>query len=216
MTIHQDSSEKLRKEILAEARRKGEEITIRAKQEAEALLTRAASEADQVRQELLGQAHGEAERRSALILATVPVEVGKLRAARVEDLLETVHEEASRRLLEREGFDYGKALSALVSHAIRQMAGDAFVVRLSDMDKTLSGEKLAKDIAQDVGRPVKITVSFEENFFGGGAIIEDEEVRQVWDNRFLKRLERMWPEMRRHIAQQVTLVSEKTATGDEP
>jgi vacuolar-type H+-ATPase subunit E/Vma4 len=216
METYQDSSEKLRTEILAEARRRGEEMIIRAKQEAEALLARAAAEGDRVGQELLDQAYAEAERRSELILATVPVEAGKLLAARVEELLENVHEAATRQLLAREGFDYTRAIVALASHAIHQMTGDAFVVKISGTDRTLSGEELAKDIAQDVGRPVKINVSFEENVFGGGVVVEDEEARQVWDNRFLRRMERMWPEMRRHIARQVTPVLEKRATGDEP
>jgi vacuolar-type H+-ATPase subunit E/Vma4 len=41
---------------------------------------------------------------------------------------------------------------------------------------------------------------------GDGVIVEDAEGRQMWDNRFLKRLERMWPELRRHIAVQVSFV----------
>mgnify|MGYP001069349428 CR=1 FL=1 len=103
----------------------------------------------------------------------------------------------------------------LASQAIFQMEGDAFVVKLSEADKALLGENFVEEVVKRAGRPVKIAFSLEQDALGG-VIIEDEDARQVWDNRFLKRLERMWPEMRRHIAQQVTLVSEKTATGDEP
>lgn len=216
METYQDSSERLRTEILAEAGKKGEEIVIRANQEAEVLLARAEEEANHVREEILHKANGEAERRSALIMATVPVEVGKLRAARIEELLDAIHEEANKRFVAREGFDYTKAIIALASHAIRQMAGDVFVIKLSDTDRTALGEDFVEEVANGVGRPVRITVSFEENVFGGGVVIEDEEVHQMWDNRLLRRLERMWPEMRRYIAKQMTLVSETGTKGDDP
>ena len=75
-------------------------------QDAEVILTNAAAEADRLRKERLDQARAEASRRSELILATVSVETGRLRAARVEALLESVREEARRRLQAREGFDY--------------------------------------------------------------------------------------------------------------
>jgi vacuolar-type H+-ATPase subunit E/Vma4 len=211
----QGSSEKLRTEILAEAQRKSEEIIIQARQEAESVLARAIEEAGRLREEIINQATAEAERRSALTLATVPVEAGKLRAARVEDLLETIHEEASRRLVSREGFDYPRTMIVLVSQAIYQMAGDAFVVKLSDADRALVGEDFVDEVAKRAGRPVKITFSREQDS-PGGVIIEAEDARQVWDNRLLSRLERMWPELRRQIAAQVSPGSEKRATGGVP
>ena len=54
-------------------------------------------------------------RQSELILATVSVETGRLRAARVEALLESVHEEARQRLLAREGFEYRETVIALAA-----------------------------------------------------------------------------------------------------
>jgi vacuolar-type H+-ATPase subunit E/Vma4 len=215
MESSQGSSEKLRTEILAEAQRKSEEIIIQARQEAEAVLARATEEAGRLREEIINQATAEAERRSALTLATVPVEAGKLRAARVEELLETIHEEASRRLVSREGFDYPRTMIVLASQAIYQMAGDAFVVKLSDADRALVGEDFVDEVAKRAGRPVKITFSREQDSLGG-VIIEDEDARQVWDNRFLSRLERMWPELRRQIAAQVSPGSGKRATGGVP
>jgi V/A-type H+-transporting ATPase subunit E len=215
MEAYQESSEKLRTEILEEAKRRGEEIIKQARQDAEALLARAAEEAERLREDMRNQADAEAERRSAFILATVPVEAGKIHAARIEELLDTIHEEASRRLVEREGFDYSKAMIVLVSQAILQMAGDAFVVKLSEADKALLGENFVEEVVKRAGRQVKITCSLEQDTMGG-VIIEDEDARQVWDNRLLRRLERMWPELRRQIAARVLLGSEKRATGGLP
>lgn len=216
MATDQNSTEVLREEILAEARREGEEIVIRAKRDAGVFLTSATAEADRVRNELLDQAHAEAARQSALILATVPIETGRMRAARVEALLDSVHEEARQRLLAREGFEYRKTLISLAAHAMSQMAGVDFVVKVSEDDHTILGDGLAEEIAHRVGRPVNITISQEPGITGGGVVVEDAEARQVWDNSFAKRLERLWPELRRQIAVEASFVPKTGSGGDGP
>ena len=206
MVTNQDSAEKLSTEILADARRKAEEMIFRAKQEAEAFLNSAAVEADQARQKILEEAEAEGSRRRELILATVPVEKGRLLAARVEALLDSIYDEARQRLRAHEGFDYDEVVISLSSQAIRQMTGNKFVVRLSGKKPALADDSLAEEIARRDGRSLRITISHSENPAGDGVIIEDGEAHQVWDNRLLKRLERLWPELRRQIALQASLV----------
>jgi vacuolar-type H+-ATPase subunit E/Vma4 len=214
--MDQNSTEVLREEILAAARREGEEIVSRARQDAEVFLTSAGGEAERIRQEQLDQARAEAARQSELILATVTVETGRLRAARVEALLESVYEEACQRLVAREGFEYLETVIGLASHAISQMAGDGFVVKLSEADQTILGDGLAEEIAHRVGRPVSITISYEPGITESGVIVEDTEARQVWDNRLVKRLERLWPELRRQVAVEATFVPKTGSGGDGP
>jgi vacuolar-type H+-ATPase subunit E/Vma4 len=216
MTMDQNSTEVLREEILAAARREGEEIVSRARQDAEVFLTSAVGEADRIRQERLDQARAEAARQSELILATVTVETGRLRAARVEALLESVYEEAFQRLVAREGFEYLETVIGLASHAISQMAGVGFVVKLSEADQTILGDGLTEEIAHRVGRPVSITISYEPGITEGGVIVEDTEARQVWDNRLVKRLERLWPELRRQVAVEASFVPKTGSGGDAP
>lgn len=216
MTMDQNSTEVLREEILAAAQREGEEIVSRARQDADVFLTSAVGEADRIRQERLDQARAEATRQSELILATVTVETGRLRAARVEALLESVYEEACQRLVAREGFEYLETVIGLASHAISQMAGDGFVVKLSEADQTILGDGLAEEIAHRVGRPVSITISYEPSITESGVIVEDTEARQVWDNRLVKRLERLWPELRRQVAVEATFVPKTGSGGDGP
>jgi vacuolar-type H+-ATPase subunit E/Vma4 len=216
MTTNQNSPEVLREEILAEARSKGEESITRARQDAEAFLFSAKADADQVRQEKLDQARTEAARRSTLILATVAVETGRLRAARVETLLESVREEAHQLLLSRDGPEYRKTVIALASHAIGKMSGLDFVVKLFDGDRAILGEGLAEEIADRIGRPVRLTISYEPDLKGAGVVVEDAEARQVWDNRLVNRLERLWPELRRQIALEVAFVPKKGSGGDSP
>ena len=213
MATNQDSAWVLREEILAEARRESEEIVNRARQGAESLLAAAAAEATKVREEQLDQARTEAARRSGLVLASVPVEAGRLRDARVESLLESVQEEVRQRLLALDGLSYREAVITLAALAASRMAGVAFVVKVAEVDRILLGDGLADEVAHRVGRPaLNVSVSYDPEITGGGVIVEDGEARQIWDNRFLKRLERMWPELRRQIAVQTSFVP-KTESG---
>ncbi len=214
MTTNQNSTEKLHEEILAEARKESEEIIARARHDAEIFLTSADAVAERTRQEKLDQARAEADIKSGLIRATIPVETGRLRTSRVETLLESVHEEARRRLVSREGFEYRETVIILASDAIRQMTGDAFVVKLSWADQAILGDGLAEKIALRVGRSVNITVSLEPDITESGVMVEDGEARQVWDNRLVKRLERLWPELRRQIAIEASLVQKRGLGGD--
>jgi vacuolar-type H+-ATPase subunit E/Vma4 len=210
---NQNAPNILREEILADARREGDEILGNTRQGAEALIAKAAAEADKLRQERLDQARAEAARRKESILATVPVEAGRLRAARVEELLESVHDEVRRRLTARDGFNYRESLAALAAEAIKQMHGSAFIVKLSAADRAAFGDELAQEIACRVGQSLNLTVSNDAALKESGPIIEDVEGRQMWDNRLLARLERLWPELRRQIAVESALVTENMPAG---
>ncbi len=211
----QNSPQALCAAILAEARRESEEILRRAQQEAEALRAKAKAEADTARQERLNLARAEAARRKDLILATVPVEANRMRAARIEALLQSIFAEIRRRLLERDGFDYRDTLIALAVEAISRMAGEAFVVKLSPADHAALGEGLAGEIAQGLrpSQPLSITLADEPAITEGGLILQDAGGFQIWDNRLPVRLERLWPELRRQIAVHTSLLSENRPAG---
>jgi vacuolar-type H+-ATPase subunit E/Vma4 len=215
MDANQDPAGTLQEEIFAEARQEAGEIVDRAHRDAEALLAAAALEANKVREDHLDRARAEGRRRRELILATVPVEAGRLRVARVESLLESVRIEARERLLARGGFEYREAAITLAVLAISRMSGAAFVVKVSQGDRALLGDGLAEEVARGVGRArLNVTVTYDPDTAGGGVVVEDEEARQVWDNRFPERLERMWPELRRRIAVQASLVPKTESGGD--
>ncbi len=212
----QNSTERLREEILVEAQKKGEEIILRAQQEAENLLKNFTSEANRLRQSILDQARAEAARQSDLILATVPVETGRLRAARIESLLEFIREEAYQQLLNHEGFPYRETIVSLASYAISQMEGDTFVVKPFGPEDNLMDEGLAEEILRQADRPVKINIVYQQETTGGGVIVEDATGRQVWDNRLFERLKRLWPELRRQIALDAGFVPKRGKGGESP
>lgn len=208
----QNSPDVLCAEILAEAKRQSKAILQRAKAEAESILADAATEAEKIRRERRDQAHAEAARRRELILATVAVETGRLRSARVEELLESIREQIYRRLRVR-NFDARETIIALAAEAVRQMPGTDFVLKISAADHAGFGDALAGEIARRAGRlSLHLAVSADATT-DGGVVIRDAGGFQIWDNRLLSRFARLWPELRRQIAFQTTLVSEDNSTG---
>ncbi|MGD0745863.1 MAG: V-type ATP synthase subunit E family protein [Verrucomicrobiota bacterium] len=212
-TPNSNSPEVLSGEILAEAGRECDEILRRAQRAAESLLAAAKAEADKIRLEMLNVARAEAARRSELLLATVPVEAGRLRAARLEAILENIREAARRQLRSRHS-DGPESVVALAAEAIRRMPGTDFVLKLSAADHAAFGDKLAGEICQRAGRsPLKLAIAADPTVASGGVIVQDANGLRIWDNRLPSRFERLWPELRRQIAVRTALVDKSVPTG---
>lgn len=212
-TPNPNAPEVLSEEILAAAKREGDEILRRAQREADALLAAAMAEADKIHLDKLASACAEAGRRSELMLATVPVEAGRLRSARIEAILENIREEAGRQLLAR-NYDAHETVVTLATEAIRCMPGTDFVLKISAADHAAFGGRLAGEITQRTGRsPLNLTISADPAVTGGGVIVQDADGIRVWDNRLLSRLERLWPELRRQISIRTSLVGKNEPTG---
>ena len=97
MSSAQSNAEQtLREEILADARRQAGEAAQRAKKEAEAIVTKARIEAENDRRIQAQAAQAEAKRRRELVLATIPVVVGRRRAECIESALNQIRDEAAR------------------------------------------------------------------------------------------------------------------------
>jgi vacuolar-type H+-ATPase subunit E/Vma4 len=207
VTTNSDSVQVLLGEIMEEARRESEDIVNTARLEAEAMLEASSAEAQKIREEQMSRDRAEAARRRASIMSTVPVETVRLRAVRTESLLDAVRERVRKRLLGREGFDYRVALTLLASAAVRQMEGAVLVARVSESDRPFVGNGFCEEVLKSVGAPsTRMTLAFDADTTDGGVAVEDSEASQVCDNRFLKRLERMWPELRRQIAREASFV----------
>jgi vacuolar-type H+-ATPase subunit E/Vma4 len=208
MATNEESAVKLSEEILADAQKESQGIITRARQYAEDILKTATTEAERTRKELRDRAAAEAERRRDLVLATVPIEAGRLRLGRIESLLESVKDDALKHLLAHDGFKYRDVVVNLAALAASRMEGSAFVIRFSKGDHAILGEDLDGDIKKRLGHEVlKVKIVYDPKIAqGSGVIIEDEEGRQIWDMRFPNRLSRMWSELRRQIAIETSFI----------
>jgi len=186
----------LREEILADARRQAERTVRRTERDAEDALSQARKEADADLASRLDAARREAERRRNLVLAAIPVEEARMRAQRVEEVLEAIRDEARARLLGR-GADYRACLVRLAAEAVSIMAGERFVFELGAADLKALGSGLADDVRKAVGREgLQIAVAPESADIEAGVIVRDDDGRQVVDNSLAARLERLWPALR--------------------
>jgi hypothetical protein len=80
------------------------------------------------------------------------------------------------------------------------MSGDEFVLKLSPTEGETIGTLLIQQV-KAIGRPsLRVAVIDDATISDGGLIIEDLNGRQMWDNRLAERLKRMWPALRRQIA----------------
>ena len=181
--------------VLDDARRQADAIIARARQQATATLEQATAEIEQAGQERLKVAQVEAARKTEAIQASVSVAAGRLRAARVESILQSVYDAARRRLVARQGYDYTETLVALVTEAARHMGGTGLVVRLSPADRAAVAEQLGQ-----------FTLVEDPSLTDGGAVVLDADGRRAWDNRLVARLDRLWPELRRQIVVQGSLL----------
>jgi vacuolar-type H+-ATPase subunit E/Vma4 len=209
----QNSPDVLCREILADAGRECEDILRRANAEAEAMLAAAAIEAEEIRRKRREQTRAEAVRRKELTLASVAVETRRIRGARIETLVESVRENIRQRLLARD-MDAREIVVALASGAIRRMAGNGFVLKISGANHAAFGDGLAGQIARQVGlSTLNLKIAADAAATDGGVIVESADGFQIWDNRLLSRLERFWPELRREIAIRTSLAGENNSKG---
>lgn len=195
--------------IMAQAHQQADARIQRARDDAATLLARAAADAGSMREARLGAVREEASRRRKRLLATVPVEANRLRSTRVEAVLESIRDEALQRLRRHDSYDYRNSLVALVADAIRQMEGDTFVVVVSPVDIALLDGTFVVDTGRRAGRtPLTVTPLSDAGLADGGVVVRDADGRQIWDNGFPARMERLWPELRRQIAVRAGLAAE--------
>ena len=191
---NQNTGEGLQHEILAAAHLEADRILEQARLTSRDLRAGTETAENKAAAEKPASARQEATRRKEQILATLPVETERLHAARLESLLQSIHDEIQRRLQAREGFDYREALVSSAVYAVRRMAGDSFVVELAPDDHRMLGETLAGEIVRRSGNPnMQVVLVPQPAIREGGLIVWDHERRQVWDNRLTVRFERLWP-----------------------
>ena len=205
----------LRDEILADAQRQAERLTRKAEREAQAMLDKATAESEEARRSALAAAQERAARSRGLMLATLPVDIGRMRSARLEEELLKLRERVRQALRGRSGFAYEQALVNLATEALAHMEGDDFVLELSAEDLPTRAETL-RAVLNRVGRPgVAVTIGTEPAAIAGGVIVRDRAGRQVWDNSLEARLDRLWPSLRNQLAAGLGLETDAADSGGQ-
>lgn len=213
----QQAEARLCAEVLADAQRDADELLSRARAQAAEIVAAAEQQVLEIHKEAMDAARAEALLRSGFILAAVPLERARMRAARIESVLDELRAGARCRLDSGQGFDCGETLILLASEALAHMAGDEFVLGLCARDHGSIGPRIAGEVRRRLGRTdLRLETEADPSWSECGVIVRDRLGQRVWDNRLSARLERMWPAMRREIARRTRLADLGEDTGAPP
>lgn len=199
--------------VIADGERDAREIERSAAERIAELEASASEQAAAVRREALESARRKALRQRELVLATIPLELSRIAAARVESQLTEIRRSIEERIRDRRGFDVPRTFERLAQDAIDRMEGDSFVVALAPADHGELGKRLGDALRERYpGR--KVTVVADETVRGTGPVVRTGDGRCCCDNRLEERLVRMWSELRQRIASRTGLARSLDVGGE--
>ena len=200
-----DQEHNLQEEILADARRRAERLGQRAQRDAEAFVQEARTFAEQERERLMQAMRKRADREQTMQEARLEQEIQRLRRQAFQDVLERVRAEAQKELAAlAAGQEAQQLLVRLAVSAVDAMRGETFTLILRGEDRQRWGASLAQEVAAAVqsqlGRPVNVKIADEELRAAGGLIVRGEGTRELVDQTFEARMERLWEDIRGQVA----------------
>ena len=208
--------EMLCQEILADARRDCDIVLQSARQKAGDLLINAAAKNESYRKTKLAAAGNEAVTKQESVFATAKIEARLMESIQLETLFQLIYDKIKQKLQAGEGFDYREMLFNLAVEAISNMTANKYSLRLSAADHKILGDDWQEKIRWQTGRnTIEVIIEDDSRITGGGLLVENHEGGEVWDNRLLSRLQRLWPELRIQIASQTGLLDIDVETGDK-
>ncbi len=188
-------------ELIAQAEREAQSLLDKARHEASGLMAEAADKVAGLTEREAGRGRAEGERRRALILSTVPMRERRLRQLRVEGLLSALAEEARQRLLALGEAERKRIALDLAVAAVAHLSTDACVVKLALGESAPDSAQLrAALVGLHPQSACTIQVLQTPDLQGPGPLVASADGRQIWDNRLLERLDRLWPGLRAQVA----------------
>jgi V/A-type H+-transporting ATPase subunit E len=199
-----DEERALEQEIMADARRRAERIKGRADRDADQIRDRAQAAADRRRERIMRQARARAEKEGHRAEARIELARESVRLRALQEILTELEDRARTELGKLPESDhYGDVLRQLALAAIEAMTGDRFTLALRDEDRQRWGDELAEELPrlarERLDREVEVDLAEENPDGRGGLIVRSADGRQVADQRFDARLERMWDELRQEL-----------------
>lgn len=192
-----------------------------AQQEAEKVISKAREKADELVRKAVAEARRKAEAEAEVIVKTAKDEALRRRRSDVakarmdsmrmvldvkEKLIESVAEEAKKKILEMAGSEeYKASLKAMIEEAIRVLGGGVIELVLNERDMKLGIDlhSIAKKLSNELGRKVELKLSSEPGRFLGGVVARSLEAGIEVDYTVEGILERKWKELRVKVAKQL-------------
>lgn len=183
-------------EILKDAETKAQRIRKKAEREATRVTKKGDAEAEKAAADVIAQAETEAEQARTQKMASVPIEVRRIELEAREATLRGVLDEARSRLENLEGDDRRRLLADLVVEAALAIDGDMMTVAVGpdDAPHVTCGsivDDVRRRIAEATGREVSLSARVDETMSDGGVVVTRGDGRQMVDNTFGARAERL-------------------------
>lgn len=126
------SDDKLREEILSDAKTKAERIIKKAEKEAENIKKNIDKEIDNLKKEYENTILGDAENIIKLTLASVDIEVKKEITSFCGQIVNDSFEDVKNSILNDKGFKYKELIFKLIEKSSEVMGANAFVIETND------------------------------------------------------------------------------------
>lgn len=199
----QEQEDKLRQEIIGDARTKADRLVKRAKRDTEKLVATARERQEKSRQVRVKEAELRADGHVRAILAGIDHEILTHWLRRREVVIEDVLAEACARGERGEGVDVCRSLLAQFEDAAAQVGPGPLVVRLRPADVArLPAESVAAALPRLFGSGAA-TSSVEivpDPTIAGGLVVGSADGRRRCDNTYAARLRRLRGQLRPEVA----------------
>lgn len=206
--------ERLSEQILADAQRKAGRTQKKADREAGKIAADARQQADAIAQRAEQGAQQRADRECRTLLASVPLEILRHRLACQEDVLQQVRQQAQAQGYGLEGEPRYRLLVGLTTQAVQAIDAGACVVTLSEADRQILGERLIKEVGQQVG--CRLQLDTAPSRIRGGVIVRSADGRRLYDNSLGERFARLWEDARAGVASILYPDVGQSTTGGTP
>lgn len=193
---HQE--EKLRQEILGDAKTKAERIIARARNEAEKNISKAKDDAAKKREARLAEAERDIESKCKAILLDVERESRRHWLLGLESRIDEMLQKALQAASQTMGDDHAKSMAMLAEEAIRAIGPAAMTVTFPTQDSALVTPQWLQGIAERVfgaGYSAPFTLDPEPDA-QPGIIIATDDGQRTFDNTYASRLAKMKDELR--------------------
>lgn len=191
METHQTSSEILLKEIQAQSQTEADAIIEQARKEARQVQSQSEKDTERLRRDIIQKAEVQAEKIRRKILSGVHLEVKKqtlkLRETTILKVIDAIREKAESL---RQSAEYLPILKDMVLEGVQALDVNIVQIVPGDVERKLLTETVLEEIVKLSGNSdLNLSLS-KETLDESGVIIESQDGRTRYDNRFKAKLKR--------------------------
>lgn len=191
-----ESTEAIRKKIISEAEKTGQNIIEEAKSKAAELLAEARKKADEMKKSELEQIGEQMKNRSMQDLAEKKVAYHRRLQSQKSQIIDEVFDKAREKVLQYvRNIEYLVALKDMIMESVVALGGGKLRVSVNEADRRKVTEdlmkKLSKAIQKETGNETELILDDAPLKTIGGVVVSTFDEQASIDNTFETRLERV-------------------------